>query len=86
MLKRSEPHPLWNILPLFNQLVFKSGKVAAWKGYNHVSASLEYPRGGRSKMDQDPEGQPSGYGMTSLQTVPCYIALSCWKIKMFQTG
>ena len=36
----------------------------------------------------DPEGQPRGYGMTSLQTVPCHsagiLALSCWKRKCLQ--
>ena len=47
---------------------------AAGKGYNHVSAGLEYPKGGRSEMDRDPEGQSRGYDMTSLQTVPCHIA------------
>ena len=48
--------------------------MAAEKGYDHEPAGLEYPRGGRSKMDWDPEGQSSGYDMTSLQTVPCHIA------------
>ena len=55
--------------------------MAAGKGYDHVSTGLEYPRGDRSEMDQEPEAQSSGYYMTSLQTVPCHIAgmleLSC---------
>ena len=55
--------------------------MAAGKGYDHVSAGLEYLSGGRSEMDKDPEGQSSEYDMTSLQTVPCHIAgmleLSC---------
>ena len=59
--------------------------MAAGKEYDHVSACLEYPRGGRSEMDRDPEGKSRGYDMTSLQTVPCHIAgmlaLSCWKKK-----
>ena len=41
------------------------------KGYHHVPTGLEYPRGGRSEMDLDPEGQSRGY---DLQTVPCHIA------------
>ena len=57
--------------------------------YDHVSASLEYPRGGQSEMDWDPEGQLRGYDMTSLQTVPCHIAgmlvFSNWKRKLFPT-
>ena len=28
-------------------------------------------------MEQDPEGQSWGYGMTSMLTVPCYIAGMC---------
>ena len=55
-------------------IVQHSGYVAARKGYDHVSAVLEYPRGGRSEMDRDPEGQSRGYEMTSLQTVPRHIA------------
>ena len=38
---------------------------------HHVPAGLEYPRGGRSEMDLDPEGQSRGY---DLQTVPFHIA------------
>ena len=45
------PTPLWNEMLLFNQLVLNSRNVAAGKGYNIVSAGLEYPKGGRSKMD-----------------------------------
>ena len=63
--------------------------MAAGKGYNPLSAGLEYPKGGPSEMDQDPEGQSRGYDMTSLQTVPCHIAgmlpMSCWKRKLFPT-
>ena len=48
---------------------------------SHVPASLEYPRGGRLEMDQDPESQSWGYDMISLQTIPSHIAgmetLSC---------
>ena len=36
------------------------GNVAAGKGYEHVSAYLEYPRGGRSEIDRDPGGQSRG--------------------------
>ena len=58
--------------------------------YNHVSASLEDPRGGQSEIDWDLKGQSRGYDMASLQTVPCHIAgmlvLSCWKREMFPTG
>ena len=63
-------------------------ELAAGKGYDHVSAGLEYPRGGQSEMDRDPEGQSRWYDMTSLQTVPFHIAsmvaLNCWKRKLFQ--
>ena len=59
--------------------------AAAGKGYDHVSIGLEYPKGGRSEIYRDPEGQSRVYDMTSLQTVPCYIAgmvaLSCWNKK-----
>ena len=59
----------------------KLENVAAGKGYDHVSAVLEYPR----EIDREPEGQSRGYDMTSLQTVPCHIAdmlaSSCWKRK-----
>ena len=55
--------------------------AAAGKGYDHVSISLEFPKGGRSEIYRDQEGQSRRYDMTSLQTVPCYIAgmlaLSC---------
>ena len=55
--------------------------MAAGKGYDHVSAGLEYPRSGQSVMDREPEGQSIGFDMTSMQTVPCHIAgmleLSC---------
>ena len=51
-----------------------SENVAAGKGYDHVPAGLEYPRGGRSEMDRDPESQSRWYDMTSLQTVSCHIA------------
>ena len=30
------------------------------EGYDHVSAGLEYSRGGQSEMDPDPEGQSRG--------------------------
>ena len=57
--------------------------------YNHVSASLENPRGSQSEIDWDLKGQSRGYDMASLQTVPCHIAgmmvLSCWKREMFLT-
>ena len=48
--------------------------MAAGKGYNHVSAGLEYPKGGRLELDRDPGGQSRGYNMVSLQTFPCHIA------------
>ena len=91
MLKRSlglYPNPLWNTLPLFNQLVCSnSGNMAAGKGYDDVPPGLEYPRGGRSEMDL--ERQSRGYDMTSLQTVPRRIAgmlaFSCLKRKLFPT-
>ena len=60
--------------------------MAAGKGYDHVPAGLEYPRGGGSEMDPDLERQSRGYDMTSLQTVPCHIvgvlALSLAKEKI----
>ena len=34
--------------------------MAAGKGYDHVSANLEYPKSGQSEMDRDPEGQLRG--------------------------
>ena len=34
--------------------------MAAGKGYAHEPTSSNYPRGGRSEMDQDPEGQSRG--------------------------
>ena len=50
------PHPLVeyivNVQPVSVQI---RDIVAAEKGYDHVSASLEYQRGGRSEMDRDPE-------------------------------
>ena len=51
--------------------------MAAGKGYDHVSASLEYPRGGRSEMGQDREGQVRGYDMTSLQLFLVILQV-CW--------
>ena len=61
--------------------------MAAGKGYNLVSASLEYLKGGRSKMDRDPEGQSRRHDIASLQIVPCHIAgmvaMSRWKRKLF---
>ena len=92
MLKRS-----WDCIPPLVEYIAidqpasvqNSGNVAAGKGYDHVSAGLEYPRGGRSEMDRDPEGQSGGYDMTSFLTVTCHIAgmlaLSCWKRKLFAT-
>ena len=63
--------------------------MAGGKGYDHVPASLEYPRGGLSEIDRDLEGQSRWYDMTSLQTVPCHIAsmvaLTCEKRKLFPT-
>ena len=47
------PYPSWNRLSMFNQLEFKFGNVPAEKGYDHVSAGPEYPRGGQSEMDRD---------------------------------
>ena len=50
---------------------------------SHVPTGVEYPRGGRLEMDQDPEGQSMGYDMTNLQTVPGHSAgmgvLLYWK-------
>ena len=34
--------------------------------YNHVSASLEDPRGGQSEIDWDLKDQSKGYYMTTL--------------------
>ena len=60
--------------------------MAAGKGYDHVSVGLEYPRGGLSEIDCDPEGQSRGYDMTSFKTMYCHIAgmlaLSCWNSKI----
>ena len=57
------------------------------KGYHHVPAGLEYPRGGQPEMDLDPEGQSRGY---DLQTVPYHVAdilvLSYWKRKLLYPG
>ena len=68
------PHPLWNVLALFNYLVFKLRKCDWWVRFNHVSASLEIPWGCQSEIDWDLKGQSRGYDMASLQTVPCHIA------------
>ena len=43
------------------------------KDRSHVPACLEYHMGGRSEIKRNPEGQPRGYDMTSLQAVPCHI-------------
>ena len=55
--------------------------------YNHVSASLENPRGSQSEIDWDLKGQSRGYDMARSQPVPCHIAgmlvLSYWKREMF---
>ena len=79
MLKRSlgcTPPPCEYIA-----IVSNSGNVATGKGYDHVPAGLDYPRGGRSEMNTDPERQSRGYDMASLRTVTCHIAgmlaLSC---------
>ena len=50
------------------------GNVAAGKGYDHVPAGLEDPRGGLSELDRDPLSQSRWLDMTNLQTVPCHIA------------
>ena len=50
---------------------------------SHVPAGVVYPRGGRLEMEQDPEGQSSGYGMTSLQTVP-HANLEVWGIVLLE--
>ena len=89
MLKRSLGlYPIHGI-HCSTSLCSNSGNVSAGKVYDHLSAGLEYHRDGRSEMDRDKEGQSRGYRMTSLQTVPCYIAgmlaLSCWKRKLFLT-
>ena len=42
--------------------------------YNHVSTSLEDPRGGQLDIDWDLKGQSRGYDMASLRTVPCHTA------------
>ena len=71
--------------------IVQPASVQIWEIWplDHVSAILEYPRGGRSEMDPDPDGQSRGYEMTSLLTVPCHIArmlaLSYWKRKLFPT-
>ena len=55
--------------------------MAAGKGYDHVPTSLNYQRGGRSEIVQDPDGQSKGFDMTNFQTVLYHIAgmsaLSC---------
>ena len=83
------PLPSWNALALFNYLVFKLRKCDRWLRYNHVSDSLENPRGSQSEIDWDLKGQSRGYDTASLQTVPCHITgmlvLSCWKREMFLT-
>ena len=70
-------------------MCLNSRNVAAGKGYDHVSAGLEYPSGVQLEMDRDREGLSRGYDLTSLQTVLCHIAgmlaLFCSKKKMFPT-
>ena len=73
--------------------IFQSAGILIWvmwqleRDTSHVPAGVEYPRGGRLEMEQDPEGQSWGYGMTSLHTVPSHIvgmeALPYWKRKLF---
>ena len=62
-------------------LCSNKGHVTDGLRYNHVSSSLEDPRGDQSEIDWDLKGQLSGYDMASLQTVPCHISgmlvLSC---------
>ena len=64
MLKRSlvlyPSHPLWNALPSFKQLVFELGKGGGWERIRSSTTIPNYPGGGRSEMDQDPEGQSGG--------------------------
>ena len=77
MLKISQgvvPHPLWNVLALYNYLVFKLRKCNRWVAIQPLSVSLEDHRGGQSEIDWDLKGQSRGYDMASLQTVPCHIA------------
>ena len=40
---------------------------------SHVPTRLEYLRGGRLEIVQDPKGQSKEYDMTSLQTVPSHV-------------
>ena len=68
MLKRNlglYPHPLVGCIAIVQPASVQTGNVAAGKGYNHVSGGLEYPRGDRSEIDGNPEGQSRVYDMTS---------------------
>ena len=82
------PTPLGIHCHCSTSMCSNSGIVADGKGYDHIYADVEYPRGGRSEMDQDSKALSRGYDTTSLQTVPCHttgmLALSCWKKKCFQ--
>ena len=61
-------------------VVFQPAGIMIWvmwqleRDTSYAPAGVEYPRGGPLEMEQDPEGQSWGYGMISLQTVPCQIA------------
>ena len=44
--------------------------------YNHVSASLENPRGSQSEIDWDLKGQSWGYDMASLQLQASWYCLA----------
>ena len=56
---------------------------------SNVPVGVEYLRDSQLEMDGDPEGQSSGYDMTSMQIVPCHIAgmgaLYLWSRKLFPT-
>ena len=85
MLRRSlvthlYPHPLVECVAIVKQA---GVSIQVMWQLGNVPACLEYPRGRRSEVDRNPEGQSRGYDMTSLQTVPCHITgmrvLSYWK-------
>ena len=54
-------------------LCLNYGNVTDGLLYNHVSASVEDPRGGQSEIDWDLKGKSRGYDMACLQTVLCHI-------------
>ena len=51
--------------------------MATGKGYDHVPTGPSYPRGGRSAMDQDPEGQSRGMAWPTFKQFLAILQV-CW--------